>query len=314
MAKTGKFKLDKRYLIVGLLLLIGLYIILPQFGDFKTSLNKLSDPNLYWTAIAIIFTFLTYLSASLTYYFLAFKKLSLALTMLAQVAVMFINRLLPGGVGALGANYLYLKNQKHTSAQAATVVAINNFLGFLGHNLLFWGLVLFTSYSAISSSDDGSNKSESILLLILVLSLVGLAAAFIFGKQKILKELNDIKKQIFDYRHRPFNLVKALISTMTLTIFNVMCLYACAQALGVELNFAITFLIFTFGLTAGTLTPTPGGLGGFEAGLVAGFMAYDINSSTALAVALLYRLISYWLPLIIGAGTFIIAQKIKLFG
>jgi uncharacterized protein (TIRG00374 family) len=82
-------------------------------------------------------------------------------------------------------------------------------------------------------------------------------------------------------------------------------------ALGIHLSFVPTLLILTFGVGAGAATPTPGGLGGFEAGLVGGFVAYDVNASAALAIALLYRLISYWLTLLIGAGAFIFCQRQK---
>jgi uncharacterized protein (TIRG00374 family) len=99
---------------------------------------------------------------------------------------------------------------------------------------------------------------------------------------------------------------------MTLTLFNVLCLLCCLSALGIHLPFVIVLLVFSFGVGAGAATPTPGGLGGFEAGLTAGFVAYHVGSSSALAAALLYRLISYWLPLIFGAVAFTICQKQKL--
>jgi uncharacterized protein (TIRG00374 family) len=103
------------------------------------------------------------------------------------------------------------------------------------------------------------------------------------------------------------------MSSILLTLSNVLCLGCCALALGVHLPFLIVLLIFSFGLGTGTATPTPGGLGGFEAGLTAGFIAYHVASPAALATALLYRLISYWLPLVVGALALLIAQRQRLF-
>ncbi|MFI5271393.1 MAG: flippase-like domain-containing protein, partial [Candidatus Saccharimonadales bacterium] len=71
--------------------------------------------------------------------------------------------------------------------------------------------------------------------------------------------------------------------------------------------------IFTLGISTGTITPTPGGLGGFEAGLFAGFVAFHVPVAPALAIALLYRLISYWLALGIGLLAFIEVQRNHLF-
>jgi len=84
-------------------------------------------------------------------------------------------------------------------------------------------------------------------------------------------------------------------------------------ALGVHLPFIVVVLIFSFGLSTGTVTPTPGGLGGFEAGLTAGFVAYHVGSASALAIALLFRLISYWLMLAIGALAFTVSERKHLF-
>jgi uncharacterized protein (TIRG00374 family) len=100
---------------------------------------------------------------------------------------------------------------------------------------------------------------------------------------------------------------------MVLTLCYVLCLWAAAAALGVHLSVVAALLVLTLGVGAGSATPTPGGLGGYEAGLVAGLIAYGADSSAALAVALLFRLISYWLTLAAGAVAFAYAQRRGLF-
>ena len=84
------------------------------------------------------------------------------------------------------------------------------------------------------------------------------------------------------------------------------------QALGISLSFAAIVLILSFGVSAGAATPTPGGLGGFEAGLAAALIAYGIDKPSALAAALLYRLISYWLMFVFGGVAFLYSQQSKL--
>ncbi len=311
MSSEPEFHINKRYLFVALILMLTLYIIVPQFGDFKSSLQLLSHPQVGWTFLAVAFTLFTYFAGAATYCLLAFKKLNYARTLLVQFAAMFINRLLPGGIGALGANFVYLKRQKHTSAQAASVVAVNNLLGAIGHYLLLGGILLFSGYSTIRVSQTNSTLNNNIryfwagLLIVLIMALI-------FARKRLKKGLIDLKDQLLEYRHRPKSVLAALLTSLCLTAFNVLSLYACSAALGVELNFAIIMLIFTLGIGAGTATPTPGGLGGFEAGLVAGFVAFKVDSSTALAIALLYRLISYWLTLLVGAIAFLISQKKQL--
>lgn len=311
MSSDPEFKLNKRYFFVAIILLLTLYIVVPQIGDFKSSLHLLSHPEPGWTILAILFTLGTYVAGAATYCLLAFKKLSYLRTLLIQFAAMFINRLLPVGIGALGANFVYLKRQRHSSAQAASVVAVNNLLGGIGHYLLLGFALLVTGYSSIESSQAGSDLGLKIKYFWVVLLLL-LVVALVIGRNRLKRGVIDLKNQLLDYRHRPKKVLLALITSICLTACNVLALYACASALGVHLNFAVIMLVFTLGIGAGTVTPTPGGLGGFEAGLVAGFAAFGVDSSTALAIALLYRLISYWLTLLAGAVAFVITQKRQL--
>jgi glycosyltransferase 2 family protein len=302
---------SRRYLLLLGLLMLALYVIVPQFEDFRSSWHLLSQPLAGWVALAILFTSLTYFAAAGTYYFLAFKPLGYLETVLVQLAAMFINRLLPAGVGAVGANYVYLHKKEHDSGQAAAVVATNNLLGLTGHSALLSLVIAISGYSALSGT--GPNASWVRIVAFGLAGLAGMALlALIFGRGRIGRVLKDVKTRLLEFRHRPARLGLAQLSSIVLTLVNVLCLYACALSLSVHLNFAVVFLIFSFGIGAATVTPTPGGLGGFEAALVAGFVAYKVDSSTALAIALLYRLISYWLPLAVGAFALVICQRRRL--
>lgn len=308
---TPSFRPNKRQIVVLILLIIGLFVIVPQLDDFRNSLHRLGHPSLAWLLAAIALTVLTYLAAAGTYWMLAFKKLPYRQLVLVQLAAMFVNRLLPSGIGAVGANYAYFKNHRQTGVQAATMIGLNNLFGLLGHGLLI-GLVFLAFGNQKSSNHFHGPSSTIVLLVVTVAVLVGLGVS-IFARKRLLSGFAILSQQLLSYRHRPARLVGGLASSMTLTLCNVLALGCCALALGVHLSFVPTFLIFTFGVGGGAATPTPGGLGGFEAGLVGGMAAYNIDGSTALAVALLYRLVSYWLPLLVGGAAFFIAQRQKLF-
>lgn len=286
---------------------------MPQFGDFKASWHLLRHPVPAWTALAILLTGATYLAGAATYCLLAFRPLRYGRTVLVQFAAMFVNRLLPAGIGAVGTNYAYLRRERHTSVQAATVTVVNNIFGGLGHGLLVTvSLLLFSSQVVSRPMDNGENWNWIALALAAAIVL-GVVGSLIAAKSKTKRKLAEIRDQLLSYRRRLWHLPAALLSSMALTTLNVLCLLCCALALGIDLPFTATLLILTFGVGAGAATPTPGGLGGFEAGLVAGFAAYGVDGSAALAAALLYRLVSYWLPLAVGAPAFIIGQKRKLF-
>ena len=302
------FKPRPRHLLILVVLGLAIYTVVPRIGDFRSSRHLLEHLDYGWAVAAVVFTALTYLAGAATYSLLAFKRLRYWRTVIVQLAAMFVNRLLPGGVGALGANYLYLRRQKHSGLQAASIVTLNNLLGVVGHNLLLVGFFVVSGH--LPPAPGHSSQSLTMLITWLVVGLAALAIILIVVGRKRLRHLvASLRTQLAYYKRRPGRLVAALVSSAALTMANVLCLACCALAVGVHLPIAAAILILTLGVSASTAVPTPGGLGSFEAGLVAGLVAYGVDSGTALAVALLYRLISYWLAVLVGGMAFVFVQR-----
>lgn len=310
---VGRYK--RQLLLLGIVG-VGLYVIVPQLSGFRDSWHLLERPELAWLIVAAGLVALTYFAAAATYFWLALKPLRYREVLLVQLAAMFINRLLPGGVGAIGANYTYLRHRQHSAAQAACVTAVNNLWGFLGHGLVVAATLLFFSVRhlpvGVSAPRDAWIQPWTVLLVIGVVLLV--LSSAILQRQRASRVLKDITRQLLSYRQHTGRLGLGLVSSISLTLSNVLALMACASALHLTMSFAAMVLVFTFGVGIGTATPTPGGLGGFEAGIAAGLIAYHVTGSTALAVALLYRVLSYWLPLVAGGVAFVICQRRQLFG
>lgn len=297
----------RRRLIVAVIAAIGLYVILPQLHEFRSSFEQLHHLIWGWVLLAIVLTGLTYMAGALTYLFLSFRALPFRQVLLVQLAAMFMNRLLPAGVGALGTNFNYLRRHQHNMAQAATVVALNNIWGFLGHALLL--LVVLAATGGHGALGFNGTRYVHAFAVILAIVAVVFAAGLLINRRRFLTAIQTIRTQILSYQTHPQDLLLALGSSMGLTFCNVLSLYCCMLAVGVHLGLAPLFFVFSFGVGAGSVTPTPGGLGGFEAGLTGGFVAYHISASHALTIALLYRLISYWLALIAGAIAFVYVQR-----
>jgi len=302
----------RRQALYLLAILLTLYVILPQLGSFRASKAQLAHIRLEYVVLAVIAMGLTYTAAAGTYGFLALNRLKYRDTVLVQMASNFVNRLLPAGIGALGANYAYLRRSKHSSSQAVTVVSINNILGIIGH-LAIVALAVGFFRKQLQTVQLGHVRHE-LRWLVAGLIIVLLLVLFLARPHGRLRQIShEISEQIGHYRRRPERLLGALLTSMTLTLCNVLSLWYCAQALHAHLSFVTILLIFSLGVGVGTVTPSPGGLGGVEAGLVAGFVAYHLTGAQALAVALLYRLITYWLPLIVGAFVFVLCVRRELF-
>jgi uncharacterized protein (TIRG00374 family) len=59
----------------------------------------------------------------------------------------------------------------------------------------------------------------------------------------------------------------------------------------------------------GGLLPLPGGLGGIDGGLIGTLIVYGIPAAVTTAAVLVYRVILFWLPLLLGAVAFISLRR-----
>lgn len=303
---TSLPRATRRRWLLALVLLVALYGLLPQIGSFHDSLRLLPQARPSQLLLALLATGLTYFAAAGNYCWLAPRRLPYARTLLVQPACMFINRLLPAGIGGIGANYVYLRKNRHTRAQAGSVVAANNLLGMIAHVLLLIVLLaLFHDRLPALHLSGGYGWVGKVLVVIIVITLIAASR----WRRRLERAGRGILRQLFTYRQRPGRLGGALLTSMALTLCNVISFWYCAQALHARLGIVAALLVFTLGVALGTAIPTPGGLGGVEAGLVAGLVAYHLPASTALATVLLYRLMSFWLALIVGGALFLAVRR-----
>jgi uncharacterized protein (TIRG00374 family) len=65
-------------------------------------------------------------------------------------------------------------------------------------------------------------------------------------------------------------------------------------------SLASVAVVYLTGSAIGSAAPTPGGLGAVEVALSAGLTAAGVASATALSAVLLFRLLTFWLPVPVG--------------
>ena len=68
-------------------------------------------------------------------------------------------------------------------------------------------------------------------------------------------------------------------------------------------------MVYLTGAALGSVVPTPGGLGAVEAALAAGLTATGMAAATAVSAVLLFRLLTFWLPVPVGWAAFNYLQR-----
>jgi uncharacterized protein (TIRG00374 family) len=80
-------------------------------------------------------------------------------------------------------------------------------------------------------------------------------------------------------------------------------LLAAFAAFGFEPALIVVLLGYLIGQLGGLL-PIPGGVGGIDGGLIGTLIVYGVPAAVTAAAVLAYRLILFWLPLLLGSVAF----------
>jgi uncharacterized membrane protein YbhN (UPF0104 family) len=90
--------------------------------------------------------------------------------------------------------------------------------------------------------------------------------------------------------------------------FDNMVLWACFRGFGVHVALTVVLMGYLIGQLGGLL-PIPGGLGGVEGGLVGTLVVYGVSLRDAVAAVLAYRVIQFWIPLLLSLPAFLSLQR-----
>lgn len=314
LASKGLLNLSKRPVLLRLLINLSIFaltmlVLATQSKSITTSLQSLKNLDIADAISLIVVLAMSYSLAASSYFFLARPRLQYIQTLEVQVATGFVNRLLPAGIGGMGIYTLYLRALGCKLSEATAIAIINNILGVAASLILTAGIFVLFPAALSAFSFPSVTASLPIILGAVMLLLIGLLYSF---RRRIApwskSAATTLRTLSFTFRRRRLATL-ALVSNIALDLVNAIMVVLAASAIGADITLLQAILVLSFGTLVGVLIPTPGGLGGVEAGLVAGFAAFGIPYDQALAVTFIYRSISYWLPMIPGFVAFKSVQK-----
>jgi uncharacterized protein (TIRG00374 family) len=101
----------------------------------------------------------------------------------------------------------------------------------------------------------------------------------------------------------------ALTSAAANTLFDYAALLAALRAVHADPRPSLVVLAYTAAEVLSQVPFTPGGLGFVEAGLAGTLTLAGVPASEAVAATLLYRLVSYWLPIPVGGVGYLLFRR-----
>jgi glycosyltransferase 2 family protein len=254
-----------------------------------------------WGIAALGLSALTYAAAALSLTGFVTEKLSFGLTVLAQLASSFVTLVTPAAVGGAAVNIRYLQRRKIPAAVAAASVGVSQVVAFVMHISL---LVIFIALTGTNESNPIKLPAVAYFVIAGLVAIAATAAALPAGRRllraRVAPTINQVLPQLLQVAQHPRKLAEGIGGTLLLSAAYIGCLAVCVRALGGSVPIASVAVVYLTGSAIGSLVPTPGGLGAIEAALSAGLTAAGMPGAAAVSAVLLYRLLTFWLPVPVG--------------
>jgi uncharacterized protein (TIRG00374 family) len=263
--------------------------------------DVIAAANWYWVAAALLFSALTYLAAALNLLGFVPEKVSFVRTVLAQVAGSFVKLVAPAAVGGVALNTRFLQRSGVRPGLAVASVGAAQLVGLGIHILLLMVFGYITGTQRTPSLTPSRTVIAGLLTAaVLVLIVTAVPALRKFVATRVRSLFAGVVPRMLDIMQRPQKLLTGIGGMLLLTLAFIMCLDASIRAFGGELSYAAIAVVFLAGNALGSAAPTPGGVGAVEATLTFGLIAAGLPKEIATPAVLLFRLMTFWLPVLPG--------------
>jgi glycosyltransferase 2 family protein len=255
-----------------------------------------------WSLVALCLSAVTYIGATWSLAGYVPERLSFTRTFLAQLAGSFVTLVAPAAVGGVALNLRYLRKSGVSSADAGASVGVSQVFAFALHLVL---LLIFVALTGTAPASQPLRPHVWVYftvggLVAAALVVLAIPAGRRFVRSRLASALGQVLPRLLDVAQQPMRLAEGIGGALLLTAAYLACLDASVRALGGHVPLASLAVVYLAGSALGSIFPTPGGLGGVEAALSAGLTAAGLPGTTAVSAVLLFRTLTFWLPVPVG--------------
>jgi undecaprenyl-diphosphatase len=253
-------------------------------------------------ALCVTATASTYVMAAVGMAGSTSARLQPAPTFLVQVASSFANRLAPSSIGGTAIHVRFLERAGLTRARAVASVTLDFTAGLIVHVIAFIAILPF--FHGINRNIDPPDNAPLLIGLTMLLGLAGIIMRARIVPRRFKESLHTAQSSLAATLRMPGRAAALFGGSAGVTAANTIALWCALRSVGATTSIVDTTIVYLGATAIGSLSPTPGGLGALEAALVTGFGRVATPASTAAAAVVIYRLISFWLPVLPGLVAF----------
>ncbi|MBC6469749.1 flippase-like domain-containing protein [Actinomadura alba] len=290
----------------------GTYFLLSQLSNVDLG-RLIARSDWQWTAVGLVASGVTFLAAAMMLIGFVPERLPLGRTILVQLAASFVKLVAPAAVTGVAVNSRYLQRSGVRPGPAVASVGASQLSGMVVHVLL---LVVFGFVTGSSQNAKDLAPSRTVVIVLLGVGVLSAAAAAIPRVRRLVVSrlrpmLSGVVPRLVDVIQTPKKIVTGLGGILLLSTAFIVCLDASIRAVGGSLPWTVIIIVFLTGNALGSAAPTPGGLGAVEGALSLGLTLSGLPVETATSAVLLFRLLTFWLPVLPGWAAFAYLQRKK---
>jgi uncharacterized membrane protein YbhN (UPF0104 family) len=216
-------------------------------------------------------------------------------TMRAQLAVGGLRIVAPSAVSTPAIGTRFLARQGLPMTTAITVLAVAQTAQLL-MTIVVVGAIAITA----STHLPAFGGSTLLIGAIVVVTLAAIGAALPAGRRMLRQAVDAVRTIGVHLRANPHRVVSGLAASGLLTVAHVAAFVCCVHAVGAGAPVLALTAVYLAASGAGSLIPTPGGLGAVESAMISGLIATGLSPQAAAGAALLSRLVTVWIPALPG--------------
>jgi uncharacterized protein (TIRG00374 family) len=285
--------------------------------DLRSAIDHISDANVGWLLLAILLELLS-CAGYVVLFDLVFGELGARLTTRLALAELAVNSVVSaGGLGgiALGAWVLRTRGVSGESIARRSVLifvltSAANVSAVVLIGALMWLGLLPGSRDTLLTLLPAALTLVAIVGVVVIASLAGqLASRERFSRGRVGTALEALCAGVSEALDAIRRGDSRLLGALAYWLFDNLVLYACLAAFGRAPSVWVVGMAYLVGMLANSL-PVPGGLVAVEGGLFGMLILFGARPATlVLAAVVLYRVISLWVPALIGSLSFLSLRR-----
>jgi uncharacterized protein (TIRG00374 family) len=304
--------------IIGVLALAGLVLLFaPGLGEVR---DRLTEAQPGWVALAVAFELLSCASYVLLFRPVFCQSMPWRTSWEIGLAELGAGSIVPAsGVGGLALGAWILREggmpAQRIASRSVAFFIIKSSVNFIAVAVLgtLMAVGLFGPDLSLWLTAAPAAGALIVIAAVLVVPRLGVGSPVPPDASRMRRAIREVRKALVGGTREAVQLLRSrnllvIAGSVGYWAWDNAVLWATFHAFDHSPPLTVILMGYLIGQLGGLL-PLPGGLGGIDGGLIGTLIVYGTPAAVTAAAVLVYRVILFWLPLLLGAAAFIALRR-----